>query len=103
MTKDKLLYVDDEQSIVNDFAEDFAYMLVLNGSITAGNKDEGIAAYKNNKDDIGMIIVDKEMPSPEDGLELSGLLRNEGYDGPLMMISGVTLKSGEDYSKIRLL
>ncbi|HAU36754.1 MAG TPA: response regulator [Phycisphaerales bacterium] len=91
----KILIVDDDPDVVDAcrmFLEKEGFEV-----ISAGNRDEGTKAIKQNKPDL--LILDVMMEQPDDGVAMAQELRREGFKKPILMLTSISKVSGLDMGK----
>lgn len=77
----KVLYVEDDQTIMNSFSK--ILNKIFGTVLTANNGEEGLETFKNNSD-VDFIITDIKMPKM-DGLEMSGEIKKINPDVPCIL------------------
>jgi CheY-like chemotaxis protein len=80
----RVLVVDD-----NEGCRDL-YALWLEGSYDVQTAENGIAAIEQVHDGIDLVLIDRNMPGP-DGIGVAEKMREDGYDGGLIMVSSEPL------------
>lgn len=64
--------------------------------LTASNAEEGIQHYRENHDNIDLIITDIRMPPGMNGLEMCAILRNLGAEQPIVVASSEDVTESSD-------
>ncbi|MGE5343894.1 MAG: response regulator [Candidatus Omnitrophota bacterium] len=85
MNNHKVLLIDDE-SIVREVGSEMLQALDIS-SITAENGETGIRLYKENKDQIHLVMLDIEMPGIT-GDKIYDMLKQINPDLRILIISG---------------
>ena len=85
LNKNKILVIDDDKSL----RETLCDIIVLEGfvPIEASGGEEGCEIYKNDKDNIGFVILDLVMPELS-GLETFYMLKEINEDIKIIVNSG---------------
>jgi CheY-like chemotaxis protein len=85
MTDDlRVLVVDDNEGCRE------LYALWLDGSYDVQTAENGIAALELVHDGIDLVLIDRNMPGPN-GIDVAEKMREDGYDGGLIMVSSEPL------------
>lgn len=90
-----LLIVDDDP----DFVEALRMHLERSGySVeSALDRTEGMRLARNGQFDL--LILDVMMAEPDDGIVMAQELRKEGFDKPILMLSGISSVAGMTYGQ----
>jgi DNA-binding response OmpR family regulator len=83
MTRPRLLLIDDEPALAS-FVANAAAMSGFEPLITS---DDGLFREQFHAEVPGMVVLDLGMPGM-DGVELLRFLSAEGFEGPVLIISG---------------
>ncbi len=83
MTRPRLLLIDDEPAL----AAFVANAAAMSGFEPVVTNDDGQFRDEMQGEPPGMVVLDLGMPGM-DGVELLRFLAAEGYDGPVLIISG---------------
>ncbi len=83
MTRPRLLLIDDEPAL----AAFVANAAAMSGFEPVVTNDDGQFREEMQGEPPGMVVLDLGMPGM-DGVELLRFLAAEGYDGPVLIISG---------------
>lgn len=91
----KILIVDDDPDVV----EATSLFLEREGHqvVGAGNREEGMAAFEQERPDL--LILDVMMEQPDDGLAMARELRRKGSTVPILMLTSINLAIGMRYGK----
>lgn len=90
-----LLIVDDDP----DFVEALRMHLERSGySVeSASDRTEGMRLARDGQFDL--LILDVMMAEPDDGIVMAQELRKEGFDKPILMLSGISSVAGMTYGR----
>ncbi len=90
-----LLIVDDDP----DFVEALRIHLERSGySVeSALDRTDGMRLARNGQFDL--LILDVMMAEPDDGIVMAQELRKEGFDKPILMLSGISSVAGMTYGQ----
>jgi len=90
-----LLIVDDDP----DFVEALRIHLERSGySVeSASDRSDGMRLARNGQFDL--LILDVMMAEPDDGIVMAQELRKEGFDKPILMLSGISSVAGMTYGQ----
>ena len=81
----KILIVDDD-SFIREFIADL-FKTMGHQVITAENAENGLETFTQNTD-IDVVLTDDAMPDEGDGLKLIKKIRQLGFRGKILMMSG---------------
>ena len=93
----QLLIVDDDADFVEALRihlDRFGYSVE-----SAYNRSEGMRLAREGQFDL--LILDVMMDEPDDGIVMAQELRKEGFDKPIVMLSGISRASGMTYGEDR--
>jgi len=82
-----ILLIDDE-AVIREIGKDMLESMGV-GCFTAGNGEEGLALYESHRDEIGMVLLDIEMPGMS-GDQVAGALKKIDPDVKILFSSGYT-------------
>ena len=90
-----LLIVDDDP----DFVEAIELHLERSGHSveSAFDRSEGMRLARGGRFDL--LILDVMMAEPDDGIVMAQELRKEGFDKPILMLSGISRVAGMRYGQ----
>ncbi|HPC97204.1 MAG TPA: response regulator [Sedimentisphaerales bacterium] len=90
-----LLIVDDDP----DFVEAIQIHLERCGhsAESASDRTEGMRLARGGRFDL--LILDVMMAEPDDGIVMAQQLRKEGFDKPILMLSGISTVAGMRYGQ----
>ncbi|MFC6720751.1 response regulator [Halobacteriaceae archaeon SHR40] len=80
----RILLVDDNEGCRE------LYALWLDGNYDVQTAENGLAAIETVTDDIDLVLLDRNMPGPN-GVDVAEKLREDGYDGGIIMVSSQPL------------
>lgn len=90
-----LLIVDDDADFVEALRihlERFGYSVE-----SALDRTDGMRLARNGQFDL--LILDVMMAEPDDGIVMAQELRKEGFDKPILMLSGISSVAGMTYGQ----
>jgi len=84
----KVLIVDDDPSVAEDTSLTLMSVSKKYEPLAASGGAEALLQYQANKD-LGLVILDTDLnPTQEKGWQVYDTLRNAGYQGPALAMSG---------------
>lgn len=87
----KILIVDDDKFILEFLAE--LFKTIGHQVLTAENAEDGLEIFKQQNEEIDVVLTDAAMPEETDGLELVQQIRNLGFKRKIVMMSGTITES----------
>lgn len=89
MSRRRILLVDDDRDLVTALAEQFLLLGEFE-ACTASTGHEGLEAVRGSRYDV--LVLDVGLPDM-DGRELCRLIRRHGFDGVIIMLTGMSSES----------